>query len=104
MKYYTTEKPKEAFMRKKALIIPMAIVVLLVFGIGTSANAFVDPISLSVIIGASFLTLVTANEMAKHTNTGPVKAQAKANELKQNVADTSKISKAVTPMTHDTHN
>lgn len=91
-------------MRKKSLIIPMAIVVLLVFGIGSSANAFVDPISLSVIIGASFLTLVTANEVAKQYNTEPVKAQAKAQELKQNVDDTSKISKVVPPMTNDPDN
>jgi len=88
-------------MRKKALIIPMTIVVLLVFGIFTSANAFVDPISLSVIIGASFLTLVTANEVVKHANTEPVQEQAKAHELKQKVDDTSKISGAVIPMTDD---
>ena len=91
-------------MRKKALIIPMAIVVLLAFGTVTSANAFVDPISLSVIIGASFLTLVTANEVVKHTGTEPVKEQAKAHELRQKVDDTSKISKVVTPMTDDSDN
>ena len=91
-------------MRKKSLIIPMAIVVLLAFGTVTSANAFVDPISLSVLIGTTFLTLVTANEVVKHTSDEPVKEQAKAYELKQKVDDTSKISKVVTPMTDDSDN
>jgi flagellar motor component MotA len=88
-------------MRKKALIIPIAIVVLLTFGVATSAHAFVDPISLSIIIGASFFTLVTANEVIKRGTTKPVQEQANAPELKQKVDDSSKISKVVTTQSDD---
>ena len=92
---------KEATMRKKALIIPIAIIVLLAFGTVTSARAFVDPISLSVIIAASFLTLVTANEVIKHSSTKPVPEQANAPELKQKANDSSKVSRVVTQMADD---
>jgi flagellar motor component MotA len=82
-------------MKKKALIIPIAIIALLAFGTVTSAQAFVDPISLSVIIGASFLTLVTANEVIKNPTTKPVQKQAKTPELKQ-TADGLSRSRVVT--------
>jgi flagellar motor component MotA len=85
-------------MRKKALIIPIAIIALLAFGTVTSANAFIDPISLSVIIGACFLTLVTANEAIKHTDTKPAKEQVKTPELKQKDGDSSKVSQVFTQM------
>ncbi len=88
-------------MRKKALIIPIAIIVLLAFGAVTSANAFVDPISLSVIIGVGFLTLVTANEAIKNANTQPVQEQANAQELKQKVNDSSNVSRVVTQVADD---
>ncbi len=88
-------------MRKKALIIPIAIIVLLAFGAVTSANAFVDPISLSVIIGVGFLTLVTANEAIKNANTQPVQEQAKAQELKQKFNDSSNVSRVVTQVADD---
>lgn len=88
-------------MRKKALIIPIAIIVLLGFGTVTSVHAFVDPISLSVIIGASFFTLVTANEVIKHSNTEPAKERAKALELKQTSKDSSKVSSVATQMVDD---
>ena len=88
-------------MRKKALIIPIAIIVLLAFGAVTSANAFVDPISLSVIIGVGFLTLVTANEAIKNANIQPVQEQANAQELKQKVNDSSNVSRVVTQVAYD---
>lgn len=88
-------------MRKKAIVIPTVIVVLLVFGTVTSAHAFVDPISLSVIIGASFLTLVTANEVIKHTSTEPTQERAKTQEFKQKVDDSSKVSSVTTQMVDD---
>jgi hypothetical protein len=88
-------------MRKKALIIPIAIIVLLAFGAVTSANAFVDPISLSVIIGVGFLTLVTANEAIKNANIQPVQEQANAQELKQKVNDSSNVSRVVTQVADD---
>lgn len=88
-------------MRKKALIIPIAIIVLLAFGTVTSAHAFVDPISLSVIIAASFFTLVTANEVIKQTNTKPVQERANTPELKQKANDLSKVSGMVTQMSDD---
>ena len=88
-------------MRKKALITPIAIIVLLAFGAVTSANAFVDPISLSVIIGVGFLTLVTANEAIKNANTQPVQEQANAQELKQKVNDSSNVSRVVTQVADD---
>lgn len=88
-------------MRKKALIIPIAIIVLLAFGAVTSANAFVDPISLSVIIGVGFLTLVTANEAIKKAHTQPVQKQANAHELKQKVNDSSNVSRVVTQVADD---
>jgi len=82
-------------MRKKTLVIPAIIIVLLAFGTVTSAQAFVDPISLSVIIGASFFTLVTANEAIKHTNSKPVQDHAKAPESIQKDDGTSKVSTVV---------
>ena len=85
-------------MRKKTLIIPIAIIALVAFGTVTSAHAFVDPISLSVIIGASFFTLVTANEAIKHANTKPVQEQASAKKLKQKANASPKVSGAVTQM------
>ena len=88
-------------MRKKALIVPIAIIALVAFGTVTSANAFVDPISLSVSIGASFLTLVTANEMIKHTNTEPAKEQANTPELNQKINDSTKLSKVATHTADD---
>lgn len=88
-------------MRKKSLIIPIAIIVLLAFGAVTSAQAFVDPISLSVIIGASFFTLVTANEVIKHSKPKPVQEQTKTWELKKKTDDSSKVSSVVTQMTKD---
>ncbi len=88
-------------MRKKALIIPIAIIVLLAFGTVTSARAFVEPISLSVIIAAGFFTLVTANEVIKHTNTKPVKEQANASEIRQKADISSKVSRVVTQMADD---
>lgn len=88
-------------MRKKVLIIPIAIIVLLAFGAVTSANAFVDPISLSVIIGVGFLTLVTANEAIKNANIQPVQEQANAQELKQKVNDSSNVSRVVTQVADD---
>ncbi len=88
-------------MRKKALIIPITILLLISFGAVTSANAFVDPISLSVIIGVSFLTLVTAKEAIKNANTQPVQEQANAPELKQKVNDSSNVSRVDTQMADD---
>jgi flagellar motor component MotA len=84
-------------MRKKALIIPVAVIALLAFGTVTSAHAFIDPISLSVIIGAGFLTLVAANEAIKNTNTKTVKEQAKAPKIIQKDNGSSRVSQVATP-------
>ena len=84
-------------MRKKALIIPIAVIALLAFGTVTSAHAFIDPISLSVIIGAGFLTLVAANEAIKNTNTKTVKEQAKASKINQKDNGSSRVSQVATP-------
>ena len=70
-------------MRKKSLIIPIAIIALVAFGSVTSANAFIDPISLSVIIGSSFLTLVTASETIKHIKTESAKEHVNILKLKK---------------------
>lgn len=83
-------------MRKKTLVIPAVIIVLLAFVTVTSAQAFVDPISLSVIIGASFFTLVTTNEAIKHSKTKPVQKRAKATELRQKTDVSSKAYRVVT--------
>ena len=89
-------------MRKKALIIPITFIALLAFGTVTSAQAFVDPISLSIIIGASFLTLVTANEAIKHENTKPAKEQVNVPKFEQKANNSSKVPRMVTQMANDT--
>lgn len=54
-------------MRKKIFIIPIAMVTLLAFGTVSSAHAFVDLFSLTVVLGAGFLTSVLAADEIEHT-------------------------------------
>ena len=91
-------------MRKKSLIIPIAIIALVAFGSVTSANAFIDPISLSVIIGASFLTLVTANETIKHIKTESAKEHVNIPKFKKKNDGSTKISRMVTQVSDDSEN
>ncbi|WDP88561.1 MAG: hypothetical protein HUN04_01905 [Desulfobacter sp.] len=50
-------------MMKKKLVILMVILAVAVFGTVSSARAFIDPVSLSVILGTVMIVLVTGAEI-----------------------------------------
>ena len=51
---------------KKNLIIFVALLNIVSFGSVSSAHAFIDPASLTLILGAAFITAVAGSEAAKH--------------------------------------
>gem|GEM_PF-3498553 len=53
-------------MMKKSLIILTAILALTVFGTVSSAHAFIDPVSLTVILGVTMIVTVTGAEIFYH--------------------------------------
>lgn len=74
-------------MRKKTTIISIAIIALIAFGTVSSAHAIVEPVSLAVVLGAGFITLVTASEGIKHTQAEIVQKQETPSEAKQKKVD-----------------
>ncbi len=62
---------------KKQVSIIFTILTLVSFGSVSSARAFVDPVSLTLILGAAFTTVVTGAEVSKQTR----EKQAQANVL-----------------------
>lgn len=70
-------------MRKKTILISFAIITLVAFGTVSSAYAFADPISISIVLGAGFISLVTAAEEVKDTKAAMALQQAKEQQAKQ---------------------
>ena len=63
-------------MRKRSIIIPIAVVTLLVFGMVAPASAFVDPVSMTLILGAGFLTFYAAKTTVDYHKTEDALAKA----------------------------
>ena len=63
-------------MRKKSIIVPIAVVTLLVFGMVAPASAFVDPVSMTLILGAGFLTFYAAKTTVDYHKTEDALAKA----------------------------
>ena len=70
-------------MRKKTILISIAIITLVAFGLVSSAYAFADPISISIALGAGFFTLITAAEGIKQTQAVTAQKQTKELQTKQ---------------------
>ena len=70
---------------KKTLITLMIILTLISFGTVSSAYAFVDLVSLTLIIGTGFFALVTGAELSKHPKEEPVVATKAAPDQKKEV-------------------
>ena len=64
-------------MRKKSIIIPVAVLTLMAFGMVVPASAFVDPVSLTLILGAGFLTFYAAKTTVDYHITEDALAKAK---------------------------
>lgn len=63
----------------------MVILTLISFGTVSSAYAFVDLVSLTLIIGTGFFALVTGAETSKHPKQEPVAAQKAAPDQEKEV-------------------
>ena len=63
-------------MRKRSIIIPVAVVTLLAFGMFAPASAFVDPVSMTLILGAGFLTFYAAKTTVDYDKTEDALAKA----------------------------
>jgi len=83
-------------MRKKTIFISIAIITLVAFGTVSSAYAFADPISISIVLGAGFITLVTAAEQVKDTKAVTAQQQAKELQTKKKAGDSSPAPSLVT--------
>jgi hypothetical protein len=72
-------------MRNKAIIIPIAIVTLLAFGGLSPASAFVDPATITVVLGLGFLTFYATSKTVenKKTEAALAKAQKQLNAQKE---------------------
>ena len=70
-------------MKKKTILISVAIITLVAFGTVSSACAFADPVSISIALGAGFLTLVTATEQVKETKAAMAQQRTKEQQAKQ---------------------
>ena len=81
---------------KKNLIIFVTILNLMSIGTVSSAYAFVDPVSLTVIFGATFLTAVTGTEIVKQEKAVPVSAQDKDQNATQVQEKTDKVTETQT--------
>ncbi|WP_022665017.1 hypothetical protein [Desulfospira joergensenii] len=60
---------------KKKLITFIAILNLIFFSSISSAQAFIDPASLTLIFGAAFVTVVTGSELIRDSQAEPAQAQ-----------------------------
>ena len=74
-------------MRKKTILISIAAITLVAFGMVSSAYAFADPVSISIVLGAGFITLVTAVESIKQTKAVTAQKQTKELQTKQKAGD-----------------
>jgi len=83
-------------MRKKTIFISIAIVALVTFGTVSSAYAFADPISISIVLGAGFITLVTAAEQVKDTKAVTAQQQTKERQTKKKAGDSAPAPSLVT--------
>jgi hypothetical protein len=63
-------------MRKKSIIVPIAVVTLLAFGMVAPASAFVDPVSMTLILGAGFLTFYAAKTTVDYQKSEDALAKA----------------------------
>ena len=79
-------------MRKRFLIIPIAVLTLLAFGTVSSAHAFVGLVSLSVVLGAGFLCSVLVSEGIKHSKAELAKKVKEKQEVKQQTKDVKQVS------------
>lgn len=83
-------------MRKKTIIISIAIITLVAFGTVSTAYAFADPISISIALGVGFLTLVTVAEEVKDTKATMAQQQAEEQQAKQKTGDSIPASSLMT--------
>jgi len=86
-------------MRKKTILISIAIITLVAFGTVSTAYAFADPISISIALGAGFFTLVTAAEGIKQTQSATAQKQTKELQTKQKAGDSVPAPSLVTQTT-----
>lgn len=86
-------------MRKKKILISIAILTLVTFGSVSSAQAFVDPVSISIALGIGFFTLVSASEGIKNTDTATAQKQTKELESKQKLSNSTEKPNWVTQTT-----
>lgn len=70
-------------MIKKSIVSVIAVISFMSFGAVPSARAFIDPASLSIILGATMVTLVAGSEHNQHVKEEHAKAQQKES-TKQN--------------------
>lgn len=62
-------------MIKKSVVIFVAIIALMSFGTVSSAQAFIDPASLSIILGATMISIVVESEHVQHVKEEHAKSQ-----------------------------
>jgi hypothetical protein len=74
-------------MMKKNLVILAAILALTAFGTVSSVQAFIDPVTLTIILGVTMIVTVTAAEIVHNEKVGPPEKQAIESEEKDAVEE-----------------
>lgn len=64
-------------MVKKSIVTFVALISFMSFGAVSSARAFIDPASLSIILGATVVTLVAGSEHSQQVKEEQAKAEQK---------------------------
>lgn len=72
-------------MMKKNLAILAVILALTAFGTVSSAQAFIDPVTLTLILGVTMIVTVTSAEIVHNEKVDPPEKQAVENEEKDAV-------------------
>ncbi len=76
-------------MIKKGFVICITVLALAGFGTAPAAQAFVEPVSLTLILGTAFVGIVSGSEAVKHAKEEQVKADQKTEKPQEVQAVTS---------------
>ncbi|UCD33617.1 MAG: hypothetical protein JSW04_08320 [Desulfobacterales bacterium] len=90
-------------MRKKAFIIPIAVLAIVAFGTVSSAHAVVDLIALTVVAGTGFLLSVFTAEGIKRSKAELAKKKAKEKDAKLQTQDVKQVSGLKTQLAAETN-